>query len=84
MISSRPPLLWQHVQAKHPPGTDPAACFPVHLKDFDPNDPKGEKKKKTETVAAVAKTKKTANKKDADLDALLNAGLSGNKKKGKK
>ena len=78
MVNARPPLLWQHVVAKHPPGTSPTACFPVQLKDFDPNDPKGEKKA-AEPQAAV-KPKKTAKKADANLDALLDAGL----KKGKK
>ena len=82
MVNARPPLLYQHVIAKHPAGTDPVACFPVQMKDFDPNDPKGEKK------AAAAKAgggavapKKKAPKKDDGLDALLDAGLS---KKGKK
>lgn len=80
MVNAKPPLLWQHVVAKHP-GTAPTACFPIHLKDFDPNDPKGEKK------AAEAKKnpvkKKVVKKKDDDLDALLDAGLA-KKKKGKK
>jgi len=83
MVNARPPLLWQHVQAKHPPGTDPVACFPVHLKDFDPNDPKGEKKTTTEKVAPAGEKPKKAKKKDDGLDDLLAAGLSGAKKKGK-
>ena len=80
-----PPLLWQHVQAKHPAGTDPSACFPELLKDFDPNDPKGEKKAAADKAAAAEKAKKAAAKKKkaaADgLDDLLNAGLSKGKKK---
>ena len=77
MINARPPTLYQHVVAKHPEGTDPTACFPVQLKDFDPNDPKGEKKA---TAGGGAKPKKAAKNNAADLDALLDAGL----KKGKK
>jgi hypothetical protein len=51
------------------------------MKDFDPNDPKGEKKAAEATTAAAAvKPKKPAVKKDDGLDALLDAGL----KKGKK
>lgn len=75
MISSRPPLLWQHVQAKHPAGTSPQACFPVLLKDFDPNDPLG-LNKPAEPVAAAPVVKKKVVKKNDDLDALLDAGLS--------
>jgi len=85
MVNSKAPLLWQHVQAKHPPGTEPTACFPVQLKDFDPNDPTGEKKAKELAAAGGAgppKPKKVV-KKDAGLDALLDAGLAGTKK-GKK
>ena len=84
MVNSRPPLLWQHVQAKHPPGTAPTDCFPVQLKDFDPNDPTGEKAAKEAAAAGAAappKPKKVV-KKDPGLDALLDAGLAG--KKGKK
>jgi Zinc-binding len=83
MVNARPPLLWQHIVAKHPPGTDPAVCFPVHMKDFDPNDPKGEKKASeaaTAAAAAAVKPKKPVVKKDDALDSLLDAGL----KKGKK
>lgn len=80
MANARPPLLYQHVVAKHPAGTELTACFPVHLKDFDPNDPKGEKKSATQTSGPI-KPKKTVKKKDADLDDLLNAGLSAGKKK---
>lgn len=81
MVNARPPLLYQHVVAKHPPGTDPVACFPVHMKDFDPNDPKGEKKAAAAKAAgtAVPKKKKPA-KKDDGLDALLDAGLKSKKK----
>lgn len=86
MANARAPLLYQHVVAKHPAGTELTACFPVQLKDFDPNDPKGEKKAAAERAAAAAagapKPKKAgAKKKDANLDALLDAGLSAGKKK---
>jgi|UPI000581B1AA hypothetical protein len=74
------PLLYQHVVAKHPVGTSPSACFPVQLKDFDPSDPKGEKKLKEEPVAAIIKPKKVV-KKDPGLDDLLNAGLTKSNKK---
>lgn len=80
MVNARPPLLYQHVVSKHPPGTDYKECFPVLLKDFDPNDPKGEKKAATGSSSAGTKPKKTSKKADADLDSLLEAGL----KKGKK
>ena len=50
MANARPPLLYQHVIAKHPAGTDPAACFPNQLKDYDPNDPKGEKKAASQII----------------------------------
>ena len=83
MVNARPPLLWQHVTAKHPPGTAPTACFPVHLKDFDPEDPKGEKAAAAAKAAAAKKAKKATKKNDADLDSLLDAGLSKGKK-GKK
>ena len=82
MVNAKPPVLYLHVTSKHEPGTDPAACF-ASLKDFDPNDPKGEKK--AAAAAAAAKPKKSK-KKEENLDDLLSAGLSlGNKKKpGKK
>jgi|NOAtaT_6_FD_contig_101_396302_length_1275_multi_2_in_0_out_0_3 hypothetical protein len=79
MVNARPPVLYQHVTAKHPPGTDPVSCFDV-LKDFDPNDPKGEKKA-AENAAKVAATKKVAAKKGDDLSLLLDAGLKTTKKK---
>jgi hypothetical protein len=66
--------------AKHPAGTEPAACFPVQLKDFDANDPKGEKKAAADAEAGIAKPKKVVKKDDA-LDSLLDAGLSKPKKK---
>jgi len=81
MVNARPPLLYQHVVAKHPPGTDPKECFPEKLKDFDPNDPKGEKKASSGGDSGPPKPKKAAKKKDANLDALLDAGLSASKKK---
>lgn len=80
MVNARPPLLWTHVQTKHPAGTDPLACFPVQLKDFDPNDPKGEKKVQVEESAPV-KPKKVVKKKDDALDEMLNSGLAAAKKK---
>mmetsp|Transcript_7650 Transcript_7650/g.22260 ORF Transcript_7650/g.22260 Transcript_7650/m.22260 type:complete len:134 (-) Transcript_7650:212-613(-) len=82
MVNSRPPLLYQHVVAKHPEGTDPGTCF-VELVGYDPNDPKGEKAAAAEKAKAAAKAKKSK-KNDAGLDDLLSAGLSGGKKKGKK
>lgn len=82
MANARPPLLWQHVHAKHPAGTDPAACFPAQLKDFDPNDPKGEKK--TASTSSGPIKPKPKKKKDDGLEDLLSAGLSAGKKKGKK
>ena len=86
MVNSRPPLLHQHIVAKHPEITDPAdfvKCFPVELAGYDPNDPKGEKAAAAAKAKPAAKAKKAA-KKDDDLAALLGAGLAGNKKKGKK
>lgn len=80
MVNAKPPLLYQHVIAKHPAGTDPVACFPVHMKDFDPNDPKGEKKAAAEKAAGAAAPKKKAVKKDDGLDTLLDAGLKTKKK----
>mmetsp|Transcript_82750 Transcript_82750/g.239426 ORF Transcript_82750/g.239426 Transcript_82750/m.239426 type:complete len:135 (+) Transcript_82750:100-504(+) len=83
MVNARPPLLYQHIVAKHPDileSKEYSQCFPSgELDGFDPNDPKGEK------AAAAAKNgggaKKTTKKNNnADLDALLDAGL----KKGKK
>lgn len=82
MSNAKPPLLHQHVLAKHPAGTDPCACFPEHMKDFDPNDPKGLKKPAAPAGGAV-KPKK-AKKKEDNLDDLLSAGLGATKKKGKK
>ena len=81
MVNARPPVLYQHVTAKHPAGIDPASCFDV-LKDFDPNDPKGEKKA-SDGAAKAAAAKKVAAKKQAgdDLSLLLDAGLKAPKKK---
>ena len=84
MANARPPLLYQHVLAKHPAGTELTACFPTQLKDFDPNDPKGEKKTASQPAGGAIKPKKASKKKDDGLDDLLNAGLSAGKKKGKK
>ena len=85
MVNARPPLLYQHIVAKHPEIVESNAytqCF-AELAGFDPSDPKGEK------AAAAAKTaasKKTAKKKGSggglgDLDSLLDAGLKKGKKK---
>lgn len=83
MVNAKPPTLYLHVTSKHEPGTDPAACFPS-LKDFDPNDPKGLKKSSAGSSGGGVKPKKAGKKKDEDLDALLDAGLSLGKKKSKK
>ena len=76
MVNSRPPLLYQHVVAKHPEGTDPGSCF-AELAGYDPNNPDG--------VAAAPKpaavAPKPKKKVDANLDALLDAGLGKAKKK---
>ena len=69
--------------SKHDAGTLPESCFPV-LKDFDPEDPKGEKKAAADKLKAAAAKKKKAKANTADLDSLLDAGLSIGKKKGKK
>mmetsp|Transcript_93939 Transcript_93939/g.130400 ORF Transcript_93939/g.130400 Transcript_93939/m.130400 type:complete len:136 (+) Transcript_93939:89-496(+) len=83
MVNSRPPLLYQHIVARHPEVIESKAytqCF-AELAGFDPSDPKGEK------AAAAAKAnpaKKSTKKKgnDAgDLDSLLDAGLKKGKKK---
>ena len=83
MINAKPPVLYLHVTSKHP-GTDPVACFPAQMADFDPEDPKGLKKAAKEAEAkkaAAAKKKKAA---AGDLDDLLGAGLAGGKKTKKK
>jgi len=82
MANAKPPLLYQHVVAKHPAGTDPAVCFPTHLKDFYPNDPKGETK--PTGGAGGAPKPKPKKKKDDNLDDLLSAGLGPVQKKGSK
>jgi hypothetical protein len=77
MSNARPPLLYQHVVAKHPAGTDPLQCFPVQLQGFDPSDPEGTKTaaSSSATGTATAPKPKPAKKKDDGLDALLDAGL---------
>ena len=80
MVNARPPLLYQHVTAKHPAGTKPTDCFPDALKDFDPNDPDGAKAAAAAAAAAKAAPPKPVKKADPGLDMLLDAGL----KKGKK
>mmetsp|Transcript_6526 Transcript_6526/g.13869 ORF Transcript_6526/g.13869 Transcript_6526/m.13869 type:complete len:135 (-) Transcript_6526:393-797(-) len=83
MVNSRPPLLYQHVVAKHPDMlSDPTRCF-SELVGYDPDDPKGEKAAaKAKLDAAKKKKKKVAGGGMDDLDSMLNAGLK--KKKGKK
>eukprot|EP00543_Licmophora_paradoxa_P008945 CAMPEP_0202441468 /NCGR_PEP_ID=MMETSP1360-20130828/999_1 /ASSEMBLY_ACC=CAM_ASM_000848 /TAXON_ID=515479 /ORGANISM="Licmophora paradoxa, Strain CCMP2313" /LENGTH=134 /DNA_ID=CAMNT_0049056473 /DNA_START=26 /DNA_END=430 /DNA_ORIENTATION=+ len=83
MVNARPPVLYLHVTSKHEAGTDPATCFPV-LKDYDPNDPKGEKKAAAEKEKAALKAKKKKAAAGGGLDDLLSAGLVAGKKKGKK
>jgi Zinc-binding len=75
MANARPPLLYQHVVAKHPVGTDPLTCFPIQLQGFDPNDPNGEKKVTTSSTNGATVKPKVVKKKDDGLDALLDAGL---------
>jgi hypothetical protein len=75
MINATPPLLYQHVIAKHPSGTNPGTCFPS-LAGYDPNKPVA----LAPVAAAPPKPKKK--KPEAALDDLLNAGLQ--KKKGGK
>ena len=82
MVNAKPPQLYQHVVQKHA-GSLPTECFPVELKDFDPNDPDGKNKASSTGTGAVVKPKKTV-KKDNNLDDLLSAGLAATKKKGKK
>lgn len=78
--TKKPPLLYQHVVAKHE-GSDPATCFPS-LRDFDPNDPKGEKAAAAEKAKkAAAAKKKKAKDNAAGLDDLLSAGLKKGKNK---
>ena len=80
MINAKPPVLHLHVTSRHEAGTDPATCFPC-LADFDPNDPKGEKKEAKEKANAVAKKKSKKKSNDTDLDSLLSVGLTKGKKK---
>lgn len=81
MVNAKPPQLYQHVVQKHA-GSLPTECFPVQLKDFDPNDPTGKNKPASTGSSGVVKPKKTV-KKDNKLDDLLSAGLAASKK-GKK
>eukprot|EP00980_Cylindrotheca_fusiformis_P030193 scaffold24531_cov122-Cylindrotheca_fusiformis.AAC.2 len=85
MVNARPPLLHQHIVAKHPEITEPSQftqCFP-ELAGYDPNDPKGEKAAAAAAKAAAEKKKKANKKNEGGLDDLLNAGLA-KTKKGKK
>ena len=72
-MNEQPPLLYQHVVAKHE-GAAPETCFAM-LKDFDPNDPKGEKAAAAEKAKKAAAAKKKKTKDAAGLDDLLSAGL---------
>lgn len=86
MVNARPPVLYQHVASKHPPDTNPAACFPS-LATFDPNDPKGEKKAAEDKKKAEdeeAKKRKKKGNADDNFSALLEAGLNTGKGKDKK
>uniref|UniRef100_A0A7S4JVX6 At2g23090-like zinc-binding domain-containing protein n=1 Tax=Odontella aurita TaxID=265563 RepID=A0A7S4JVX6_9STRA len=78
MVNAKLPVLYLHVTSKHEPGTLPASCF-VQLKDYDPNDPKGEKK----AAKANAKPVSKKSKKKEDLSDLFDAGLSMGKTKKK-
>eukprot|EP01083_Nonionella_stella_P012541 35590_1 len=83
MVNARPPVLYLHYTAKHDGQCLPQECFPV-LADFDPADPKGEKKAAADALkkkAAAAKKKKAAGD---DLGDLLTAGLTIGKKAKKK
>lgn len=81
MVNSRPPLLYQHVTAKHPDLlADPTKCFP-ELAGYDPNDPKGEKAAAATMSASTTKKSTKAKKATEDLDSLLDAGLKKGKKK---
>mmetsp|Transcript_48628 Transcript_48628/g.72173 ORF Transcript_48628/g.72173 Transcript_48628/m.72173 type:complete len:137 (-) Transcript_48628:353-763(-) len=82
MVNARPPVLYLHVTSKHEPGTNPAHCFPV-LADYDPDDPKGEKKAAREKEAAAKKKKASKKKASDDLGDLLSAGLNMGKSKKK-
>lgn len=77
MINVKPPTLLMHVTAKHPAGTDPAACFPV-LAGYDPNAPAEAAAPASAAAVAPKPKKKPA---DPGLDDLLNAGLTKGKKK---
>jgi Zinc-binding len=81
MVNSRPPLLYQHIVAKHPDIVESKAfnqCFPGgELDGFDPNDPKGELKP---AAAKADAAKKVVKKNTGDLDSLLDAGLKKAKK----
>lgn len=80
MVNSKPPQLYLHVQQKHP-GAAPTECFPVELKDFDPNDPEKKLAGASAAAAATAPVKpKKIPTKDPGLDDLLNAGLAKGKK----
>lgn len=84
MVNSRPPLLYQHIVAKHPDIVESKAltqCFPNgELDGFDPDDPDGTKAAAAAKAAPAKKiTKKTSDV--GNLDALLDVGLKKGKKK---
>mmetsp|Transcript_3155 Transcript_3155/g.8538 ORF Transcript_3155/g.8538 Transcript_3155/m.8538 type:complete len:134 (-) Transcript_3155:334-735(-) len=81
MVNSKPPLLYQHIVAKHPDlMNEPTRCFP-ELAGFDPNDPKGLKAAAAAKDADKKKKSKKGGSNADSLDDLLNAGLKKGKKK---
>jgi hypothetical protein len=79
MINARPPLMYQHVIAKHPELIDDfLQCFPEELLGWEPNDTKGEKAAAAAKIAAKPKKAKAST---GDFDALLDVGLKKGKKK---
>lgn len=79
MVNAKASLLYLHVTAKHDEKKDnPVECFDS-LAGFDPADPDG-KNKAPAAAAEPLKPKKTVKKKDDDLSALLDAGLTMGKK----
>mmetsp|Transcript_11838 Transcript_11838/g.13414 ORF Transcript_11838/g.13414 Transcript_11838/m.13414 type:complete len:136 (-) Transcript_11838:184-591(-) len=85
MCNAGLPQLHQHFTSRHPALKEPTECFDC-LSEFDPDDPKGLKKKAAAAEAAkktAKKPKKKAGAGVASLDDMLNAGLAKGKKKKK-